>query len=319
MRQFEAKILINTLIAPNLMQMAFEWPDDLVAPEPGQFFTVLPPMVEIGAGTLLRRPLAFAAFDPGGEDSWSRMGAAAPGVSSTRDGRVAAAHSIYQIRGAGTKALAALRPGTSINVIGPLGNSFPKPKGNETAVIAGGGIGIGPMLFLAASLRARGLPYRLVAGFRSAAMVPFQNVVILPPHGAAPADGASPTDSAASTDGAASLWRQLLERATISTDDGSLGVKGTVLDALARLEAASPSSERWHLYGCGPGPMLAALARFATPRRAAAHFSAEQWMACGVGACHGCVVPAAAGGYLRVCADGPVFEAGVIDWEASVR
>ncbi len=209
-----------------------------------------------------------------------------------------------------------LRPGTSISIIGPLGNSFPEPAQNETALVAGGGIGIGPMLFLAAWLRAKKLPYRFVAGFRSMSMVPLRahawfadSATTLPPADAVEPHGAT------TARGMALMWRQLLEGATIATDDGSLGIKGTVLDALAHLDAAAPSSERWHLYGCGPSPMLAALARFAPARRAAAHFSAEQWMACGVGACHGCVIPAAAGGYLRVCADGPVFSAEAIDWE----
>ncbi len=289
MRQFEAKILIQTLIAPNLMHLAFEWPLDLPSPRPGQFFTVLPKMTETGAGTLLRRPLAFAAFHPANAKS-----------------RHAIAHSIYQIRGAGTKALAIQEPGTSINIIGPLGNSFPEPSQGTTALIAGGGIGIGPMLFLATWLREKELPYRFVAGFRSISMVPFREY----PQ---PTDNATTLLPADTT----RIWHQLLEGATISTDDGSLGIKGTVLDALTELDAISPATERWHLYGCGPGPMLAALARFTPERRAAAHFSAEQWMACGVGACHGCVLPAATGGYLRVCADGPVFDAEAIDWETS--
>jgi len=315
MRQFEAKILINEPIAPNLMQLAFEWPQNLADPSPGQFFTVLPPMVEIGAGTLLRRPLAFAGFEPGAEGNaaaahgGAQQGAEASSVGATTRLKGPAAHSIYQVRGAGTKALAALRPGTSISIIAPLGNFFPEPAEGETALIAGGGIGIGPMLFLAAWLRAKGLPCRFVAGFRSAAMVPLRTLAQLSP-GAAPTGGAEARDMAL-------VWRELLDGATIATDDGSLGARGTVLDALAELDAVSPAAERWHLYGCGPGPMLAALARFTPARRAAAHFSAEQWMACGVGACHGCVLPAAAGGYLRVCADGPVFSAETIDWEAS--
>ena len=315
MRQFEAKVLKNTPIAPNLMHLAFEWPQDLLAPTPGQFFTVLPPTVEIGAGTLLRRPLAFAAFVPGAIKTASegvRAAHAHEGIHEASNrgdapfGSVgASAHSIYQVRGPGTRALAALRLGTSMSIIGPLGNSFPEPADGQTAVIAGGGIGIGPMLFLASWLRAKSLPYRFVAGFRSATMVPLR-------ASARTVDRAMVTDIAA-------IWNQLLAGAIIATDDGSLGTRGTVLDALAHLDLTAPASERWHLYGCGPGPMLAALARFAPARRAAAHFSAEQWMACGVGACYGCVLPAAAGGYLRVCADGPVFRAEDIDWEASAR
>ncbi|MEN6296669.1 MAG: hypothetical protein ABFC92_01830, partial [Rectinema sp.] len=64
MRQLNAPVVINKAIAPNWVHLAFEWPSDLQEPKPGQFFTVLPAMVELGAGTLLRRPLAFAGFEP---------------------------------------------------------------------------------------------------------------------------------------------------------------------------------------------------------------------------------------------------------------
>lgn len=312
MRQFNATVAINRAIAPDWMHMAFEWPSDLPAPKPGQFFTTLPPVVERGAGTILRRPFAFAAFESAHTDE-----------SLPADAHPALAHSIYQVRGPGTRALASMQPGSSLEIIAPLGNAFPYPEPGERAIIAGGGIGIGPMLFLAEQLgigahagRCAGhntdaSPPTLVLGFRSASLIPF-----------------SGSFSAAGMPS----WKRLLEKAFFSTDDGSAGTHGTVRDVLEALWLQTGNLEergrdalrkgnaiqkKWHLYGCGPGPMLASLAQFAAQNHMNAHFSAEQWMACGVGACHGCVLPATSGGYLRVCADGPVFDARTIDWEAS--
>jgi dihydroorotate dehydrogenase electron transfer subunit len=294
MRQFNAPVLLNEPIAPNWMHLAFEWPPGLSDPTPGQFFTVLPALVETGAGSILRRPLAFAGFEPA-----ERKTRASAATGS------AFAHSIYQVRGPGTRALALQKPGSLIDVIASLGNSFPSPQQGQRPIIAGGGIGIGPLLFLADSLsRAQTAPedagYRLVLGFRSASLIPLR---------------------AGSLDGSpmASLWKELLSRAFFATDDGSEGFRGTVVDALASLKSEESSGRAWHLYGCGPGPMLASLAKFVGAHHIDAHCSAEQWMACGVGACQGCVLPSTSGDFLRVCADGPVFEAGQIDWEASLK
>jgi dihydroorotate dehydrogenase electron transfer subunit len=208
------------------------------------------------------------------------------------------AHTVYQIRGIGTKALATHTPGSTIDIIGPLGNAFPEPARDEIAIIVGGGIGIGPMLFLASVFSQQSFPYELIVGFRTAASIPLRSAGL----------GAfTPLQ-----------WNALLKNALITTDDGSEGVKGTVIDALVHLESVKRSSSRWHIYGCGPSPMLAAIARFASARGAAAHVSVEQYMACGVGACQGCVIRAAAGGYYRVCADGPVFSANTIDWTGNL-
>jgi len=130
------------------MHLAFDWPVDLIPPQPGQFFTVLPPSVETKAGIILRRPLAFAAF---------------------RDIPQPRAHALYQLRGPGTRALAQQKPGTKVNILGPLGNTFPPLGDNEFAVIVGGGIGLGPLLFLASNS-----PEALIVlGFRAISLIPF--------------------------------------------------------------------------------------------------------------------------------------------------
>lgn len=272
MRQFSTPLAVNNPIAPEWRHLAFKWPADLPAPLPGQFFNFLPKMVESEAGIVLRRPIAFAGFD------------------RASDGGLA--HAIYQVRGPATRALSVMEPGDELDLIAPLGNCFPLPGEEQHALIAGGGIGLGPVLFLADTLEKLGRSWTLVLGFRSAERIPWNGhfkSAILP------------------------AWQHLMNLATITTDDGSHGLKGTVADALD----LSPLLTRpVHLYACGPSAMLASLARLAVRWNLPAHFSAEQWMACGVGACHGCVLPASTGGYVRVCADGPVFDSRAITWEA---
>ena len=196
---------------------------------------------------------------------------------------------IYEIKGPGTRALGTAGPDDYIDIIAPLGNGFPLPEAGESPVLLGGGIGIGPMLYFQSTL----VNSRLFLGFRSAAVIPDF--------------GMSPE-----VRGILDIFRT----AEIATDDGSKGFKGTVFDAAAPLVGRSgPGSGHTHLYACGPAPMLSAVDRFAAATSCPAHVSVEQWMACGVGACYGCVLPALAGGYVRACADGPVFASGIIRWE----
>jgi dihydroorotate dehydrogenase electron transfer subunit len=272
--QFEAEILGNRPIAESWRELVLRWDEKAGEPEPGQFLTL---RVSGFSDPLLRRPFAFAGYDRGGS---SRGGAGSnPGPSASV---------IYQIRGGATRLLAELAPGSRIDVIGPLGRGFPLPQMDEKTIIAGGGIGLGPLLFLAAFIAGEGRAAPLVAlGFRGASLLPS---IALP------------------------------EGAVICTDDGSAGFRGTPVDWISRAlpagqgEAAGSDAR---LYGCGPAPMLAALAELAAERLWRASLSAEQWMACGVGACMGCALRRADGsGYLRACADGPVFDSREIDWRS---
>jgi dihydroorotate dehydrogenase electron transfer subunit len=261
--QFEAEILGNRPVAESWRELVLAWDARADRPAPGQFFTFRAART---SDPLLRRPLAFSGF-------------------SATEGGAARARAIYQARGTATRILADLAPGAMLDVIGPLGRPFPLPRAGERPIIAGGGIGLGPLLFLDARLREAGAEPTLVLGFR----------------------------------GASSLPSVELPRGTVvCTDDGSAGERGTPVDWISRnahSAGATPTAGAARLYACGPGPMLAALAALAAERGWPAWFSAEQWMACGVGACMGCALPRADGsGYLRACADGPVFEASEIAW-----
>jgi dihydroorotate dehydrogenase electron transfer subunit len=263
-QQSDARIISNEPIAESWRELVLSW--EAEAPRPGQFLTL---RATSFSDPLLRRPFAFSSYRPAG---------ASGGPSASI---------IYQVRGGATRLLSELSPGSEIDALGPLGVGFPPPEAGETAIVAGGGIGIGPLLFLRSSLAsdagagpaggAEAAP-RLVLGFRTSSLVPR---IDLP------------------------------EGSVICTDDGSAGFRGTPVDWISRNAPAGAVC----LYGCGPLPMLAALAELASARGWRAFLSAEQWMACGVGACMGCALPRSDGsGYLRACADGPVFEASAIDW-----
>jgi dihydroorotate dehydrogenase electron transfer subunit len=263
-KQFAATIIQNRPVADSWRELSLSW--EAEAPEPGQFLTL---KVSPYSDPLLRRPFAFSAFTKSASTD-----------ASTAAGAGAKVSIIYQIRGKATTLLSEFAPLSRIDVIGPLGHGFSTPSVGESPILAGGGIGLGPLLFLDQWLRERGSSPILVLGVRSASLLP---TIALP------------------------------EGAIICTDDGSSGFKGTPVDWISH-NAFNPEP---HIYGCGPTPMLAALASLAAEKGWKSSLSAEQWMACGVGACMGCALPRPnSKGYLRACADGPVFDAADIDWKA---
>jgi dihydroorotate dehydrogenase electron transfer subunit len=234
------------------------------APIPGQFLTL-----RTGDATdpLLRRPFAFSGYLPA-------AGSARP---------IDLIRIIFERRGRATLTLSAMTPGDEIDLLGPLGRPFPPPSGDRIAILVAGGIGIGPILFLAGSLAADHTDFRCVIGARDAAGLPLEPI------------------------------RPIRSNAVICTDDGSEGVAGTVIDGLETIPEEVLS--RGEFYACGPKPMMAAVARFAALRDARCWVSMEQVMGCGVGACMGCAIRVVdPDGYERVCTEGPVFDASRIVW-----
>src|SRR5439155_6023710 len=171
--------------------------------------------------------------------------------------------------GPGTERLCALRPGDGLWVAGPFGRGFAPPREGRRPLLVGGGVGIAPLAIWQDRLGADAL---LLAGFRDAA------------H----AEGAA-----------------LLAGPRVSTDDGSVGHQGPVTDLLAAELGPDPHAE---VYACGPPPMLEAVRRLCAERGVPAQLALESGMACGFGACFGCVVPTT-DGYVRLCLDGPVLDA----------
>ncbi|HMI72562.1 MAG TPA: dihydroorotate dehydrogenase electron transfer subunit [Solirubrobacteraceae bacterium] len=177
--------------------------------------------------------------------------------------------------GPGTARLAELAPGDGLHVTGPLGIGFPDPDSTaptRRALLCGGGVGTAPLAIWQDELLARGEPAPALLGFRDAAHAP----------------GA-----------------ELLQNPRIATDDGSHGHHGLVVELLA---AELDQDDHVVVYACGPPPMLEAVRAICERRDVPNRLALESGMACGFGACFGCVVPLRAGGYLRLCVEGPVLD-----------
>ncbi len=176
--------------------------------------------------------------------------------------------------GIGTECLTQKKAGDIVNIVGPLGNTFTFDQPCSHAFLVAGGVGIAPMPFLTAYLRARGTEIRTFVGARSRNM-------LITGH---------------------------LENVRCATDDGSEGLHGTVVDLLTdehgRNRYASP-----YIFACGPTPMLRAVQEFCARTGIPGEASLEGEMACGIGICQGCPVEAVDGDkkYKLVCHDGTVF------------
>jgi dihydroorotate dehydrogenase electron transfer subunit len=190
---------------------------------------------------------------------------------------------VYRIAGQGTAEFAAYREGETVEILGTLGNGFPASQADGRKVfLMGGGIGVPPILQLAKQLKAQGLAkedIQIVVGYR---------------------------------DGNLFLKEDLEQNGTVyvATEDGSFGTKGNVMNAI---EANGLEADM--IFACGPMPMLRAIKRYAEAKDITAYISLEEHMACGVGACLGCVVKTKNVDHhshvhnARICTDGPVFEA----------
>ena len=185
---------------------------------------------------------------------------------------------VYRVTGknTGTEEFSKLQAGDTIPVIGPLGNGFPAEKAaGKRAFLIGGGIGVPPILELAKQMECE--KKQIIAGYRDAE----------------------------------TFLREEFEQngdVYISTEDGSVGTKGNVMDAIREnaLEADI-------IYACGPTPMLRAIKTYAAENGIECYISLEERMACGIGACLACVCRSKEKDHhsnvhnKRICKDGPVF------------
>lgn len=193
---------------------------------------------------------------------------------------------LVKVVGAGTRCLQELPPGSAASLLSPLGNAFSTAdlaRGDRVAIVAGG-VGIAPFPLLLRSLAALGVVADLFFGGRSASDLAYREKI-------------SPLVTGREHD---------------TTDDGSLGARGRVTDALRRELVAGARYRR--LYACGPTPMFASLAKVVEEFAVPAEFSTEAPMGCGFGVCLGCVLPKAGGGYLVTCQEGPILDPRRIDW-----
>ena len=189
---------------------------------------------------------------------------------------------VYRVVGKGTDEFCKLKSGDKLRVLGPIGNGYTLRR--EKALLVAGGIGVPPMVELAKQLKASGVE-------DIAAVVGYRDELFL---------------------------KEKLEqycKVYVATEDGSYGTKGNVLDAIKQ-----EGLECKVIYSCGPMPMLKALAAYAEENDIEAQISLEERMACGIGACLGCITKTKKKdshsnvNNARICVDGPVFDSREVDF-----
>jgi NAD(P)H-flavin reductase len=177
-------------------------------------------------------------------------------------------HFLLEVVGPGTARLAELDEGDDLLIAGPFGVGFTPPADGRRALLVGGGVGIAPLAIWQDEL---GLEATVLLGFR---------------------------------DGAHAEGAAVLPEARLATDDGSVGHHGLVTDLLTEELSADENAT---VYACGPPPMLEAVRALCAARGVPAQLALESGMACGYGACFGCVVPTKRG-LIRLCLEGPVLD-----------
>jgi dihydroorotate dehydrogenase electron transfer subunit len=183
-------------------------------------------------------------------------------------------HFLLEDVGPGSRRLCELGAGDEVWALGPLGQGFTAPTGGRRAILAGGGVGIAPLAILQDALETEPT---VLLGFR---------------------------------DGGRAQGAALLPGARVATDDGSTGHHGPLTDLLAAELERDPHAA---VYACGPAAMLEAVRAMCATDAVPAQLALEAGMACGFGACFGCVVPRRDGGYARICVDGPVLDAAELE------
>ena len=231
--------------------------DDRPLPQmlPGQFVEV---RIDGSPTTFLRRPISINFVDREQNELWLLVAAV----------------------GDGTRRLAQLKPGDTLNCLLPLGRGFTMPESDsERVLLVGGGVGVAPLLYMGAEMAARGIAPTFLLGARTAS-----DLLML------------------------DLFKRY-GRVLVTTEDGSEGERGFVTQhSVLGLERFT------RIATCGPTPMMKAVARYARQADVSCEVSLENLMACGLGACL-CCVEKTTEGNLCVCKDGPVFNIQKLLWQ----
>ncbi len=248
-RHFRGQVVEAEEIAPRIWVHGYRLPEVARRAQPGQFVHL---RLNDGTAPLLRRPFSVLDVYPG--DGVARI--------------------LFKVVGTGTQILAGKRPGDDIDVLAPLGSAFQVPENVRRLTLAGGGIGMVPLYFLAKELTAArpGIELDYWFGARSA-----EEVYLLED------------------------LRQWCKRVEAVTEDGSAGRKGRLPDYAQEWRGADMIAT------CGPIPMLRAIQATTADWPVPVHAALESFMGCGLGACLGCVLDTV-DGFERVCTEGPVFD-----------
>ena len=231
--------------------------DDRPLPQmlPGQFVEV---RIDGSPTTFLRRPISINFVDREQNELWLLVAAV----------------------GDGTRRLAQLKPGDTLNCLLPLGRGFTMPQSaSERVLLVGGGVGVAPLLYMGAEMAARGIAPTFLLGARTASDLLMLDIF------------------------------KRYGRVLVTTEDGSEGERGFVT------QHSVLGQERFtRIATCGPTPMMKAVARYARQADVSCEVSLENLMACGLGACL-CCVETTTEGNLCVCKDGPVFNIQKLLWQ----
>jgi dihydroorotate dehydrogenase electron transfer subunit len=247
------KIIENKRLNNEYFTLELSGSETIPAMKPGQFAQV---KVEGSPETFLRRPISI--HDINIEKNTIKF--------------------LIRIAGKGTETLSGLKPGDFLNIIYPLGNSFSLPEKGWKPLLAGGGCGIAPLLFMARYLKNNGFSPDILLGFRNMDRIIEYDEYIE------------------------------LGEVFLTTEDGSKGEKGFLTD--------HPVLKSFHydvIYCCGPDQMMKAVAKYCIQRNITCEVSLENLMGCGIGACLCCVVDTVKGN-LCTCIDGPVFNIKELRW-----
>ena len=280
-KQVAARVRVHRAYGPGFRWLELEVPPGFAPPVAGQFVQLL---LDFPSPVLLPRPMSVASVEKRG----TRL----------------TVGFLYAPVGTGTQAIARLEPGAHIGVTGPLGQGYPLEEPG-TPVLVAGGRGVAPLLMAADVLARSRRRCEFVFGARTASLLV----------------------------GLSEARARLAKRGSrlhLATDDGTRGFQGNVVQVLDRL--APGLDGPLVIHACGPHGMLAAVARWAMANGARAHLAMESVMACGTGVCRGCPLPRSearraafrpdvtpslhgSAEYAMCCTEGPVFEAGDLDWE----
>ena len=251
MKQGLATVVSNSEVMPGVFLIWLESPQIASIAKPGQFV-----MVKCGEDNLLRRPFSIHQVDD----------------------KMAILAILFSMVGKGTQWLSRRQASDRIDLLGPLGNGYTIAPIAKNLLLAGGGIGIAPLPFLARIAQERGCSVTLLLGATTAGQLYPSNLL--------------PSETKCIT----------------ATDDGTTGVKGFITDLLP--EHINFADQ---VFACGPSPMYRAMAQMPELKGKPVQVSLEARMGCGFGVCYGCTVKTRQG-LKQVCQDGPVFNLDDILW-----
>ncbi len=245
MKQSLFTILSNTPLTDSVYKMVLSGDTSAITAS-GQFINI-----QLG-GLFLRRPISVCDYD------------------------AETLTIVYKVVGKGTEAMAAMVPGSKLDILTGLGNGYDLSLSGDRPVLLGGGVGVPPLYNLAKKLLAQGKEVTVILGFNTRAEIFYEEE-----------------------------FKALGATTIVATADGSYGVKGFATTPLAELNYT-------YFYTCGPEPMLKAVYKSTVT---SGQMSFEERMGCGFGACMGCSCKTLTG-YKRICKDGPVMKKEEILWES---